>query len=94
MARAITYISIISLSTIKKVLTIDQLARVVHNLLDVPFPRQMLDGHSCKRSIDFKTLDQDGLGYELEGGNFLEDAVVGGFVEDDCVLCLVFYFSL
>ena len=74
--------------------TVDELRAVVYNLLDLAFLGEVADGNTGKGSVDFKTLDKDGLGDETEGWDFLKDTVVGSLVEDNSVLCLVLYLAL
>lgn len=62
--------------------------------LDLTLLLQMSDSNSCKTSIDLQPLDKDTLADEFESGDFFHDTVIGGFIEGDGVLCLVFYFSL
>jgi hypothetical protein len=59
-------------------LTVDQLAVVVYNLLDLSILRQVPDSNPCQRAIDLQPLNQDRLGDELEGGDFLHNTVEGG----------------
>ena len=74
--------------------TVDELRAVVYNLLDLAFLGEVADGNTGKGSVDFKTLNKDGLGDETDGRDFLKDTVVGSLVEDNSVLCLVLYLSL
>lgn len=66
---------------------------MVHNLLDLTLLGQMPDDDSSKTAVDLESFDEDGLGDESESGDFFQDTVVRGFVEDDGVLCFVFDFS-
>jgi len=62
--------------------------------LDLSLFLQMSNRNSCQTAVDFQPLDEDALADEFEGGDFLQDTVIGGLVEGDGVLGLVFYFSL
>ena len=55
---------------------------------------QMSNRNPCQAPINFQPLNEDALANEFEGGDFLQDTVVGGFVEGNGVLGLVFYFAL
>lgn len=61
------------------ILTVDQLAIVVDDLLDLSLLRQVPDSHPCQRAINLQPLNQDRLGDKLEGGNLLHDTVVGSW---------------
>lgn len=74
--------------------TVDQLSRVVDNALDRSLLLQVPDGNASQRAVDLETLDEDALGDELEGGDFLQDTVVGSLVEGDGVLGLILDLSL
>lgn len=67
---------------------------MVDNLLNLALLCKMADRNTGKAAVDFETLDEDGLGDEAEGGDFLEDAVVCGLVERDGVLGLILDLSL
>ncbi len=67
---------------------------MMHNGLDLALLPQVSDSNTSQRAINFKTLDEDALADELEGWHFLQDTVVGGFVEGDSVLGLIFDLSL
>jgi len=54
----------------------------------------MPDRQSSNGPVDLQSLDEDGLGDEPEGGDLLDDAIIGRLVEDDSVLGFVLYFSL
>ena len=62
--------------------------------LDLTLLLQVSYGNTRQRTVDFQSLDKDGLGDETEGGDFFEDTVVGGLVEGDGVLGLVLDLSL
>ena len=75
-------------------LTVDELRRVVDNGLDQLLPLEVLDGNASQAAVNFKAFDEDALADELEGGGFLQDAIVGSLVEDNGVLSLIFDLSL
>ena len=66
----------------------------MHDLLNLSLLRQMANRNTRKGSINLQPLDEDRLRDEAEGGDFFEDAVVCGFVEDDGVLGFVLDFAL
>lgn len=66
----------------------------MHNGLDKLLLLEVADGNAGERAVDLETLDEDALADELEGGDFLQDTVVGVLVEDDGVLGLVLDLSL
>ena len=67
---------------------------MVNNSLDETLPLQVLDSNTGKTTVDLESFDEDGLGDVSEGGDFLEDTVVGGLVKGDGVLGLVLDLSL
>jgi len=73
---------------------VNQLARVMNDPLDLSFLLQMSDSNPCKTPVDLQPLDEDALADEFEGGDFLHDTVICGFVKGDGVLCFVLDFSL
>ena len=77
----------------REILTVNELSRVVNERLDETFSLQVLDRDPGKRTVDLHSVDEDGLGDELEGGDFLEDSVVDDLVADDGVVGLVLYLS-
>ena len=74
--------------------TVDQLAAVVNNPLDLALLLQMPNGYPGQAPVDLQPLDEDGLADEAEGGDFLQDTVVRWLVEDDGVLGLVLDLAL
>ena len=74
--------------------TVDQLVAVVHDPLDLTLLLQVPDCYPRQGAVDFQPLDEDGLADEAEGGDLLQDTVVGGLVEDDGVLRLVLDLAL
>ena len=67
---------------------------MVNNPLNLSLLLQMSNRNPCQTPIDLQPLNKNTLADEFEGGDFLQDTVVGGFVKGDGVLGLVFYFSL
>ena len=67
---------------------------MVYNLLNLPILREMADSNTGKTAVDFETFDKDTLADEAEGGDLLQNTVVGRLVEDDGVLGLVLDLSL
>lgn len=76
------------------VLTVDELSRVVDNSLDLLLSLEVADGNAGQGAVNLETFDEDALADELEGGDFLHDAVEGGLVECDGVLGLILDLSL
>jgi hypothetical protein len=67
---------------------------MVNDPLDLSLLLQMSNRNPCQTTIDLQPLDEDTLTNEFEGGDFLQDTVIGGFIEGDGVLGFVFYFAL
>ena len=67
---------------------------MVHDPLDLALLLQVPDSYPCKTPVDLQPLDEDRLADETEGGDLLQDTVVGRLVEDDGVLGLVLDLSL
>jgi hypothetical protein len=67
-------------------------------MMDDPFNLslllQMSNRNPCQAPIDLQPLNKDALADKFEGRDFLQDTVVGGFIEGNGVLGLVFYFAL
>jgi hypothetical protein len=80
--------------TARKGRTVNQLGRVVHNGFYLAVLLEMTDGYAGETAVYLEALDEDALGDEPEGGDFLHYAVKGGLVEGDCVLGLVLDLSL
>ena len=57
-------------------------------LLEVP------DRNPSQATIDLESLDKDALRNESEGGCLLNDTIIGGLIEGDGVLRLVFNLAL
>ena len=74
--------------------TVDELAAVVNDALDLTLLLQVPDRYPRQGAVDLQPLDEDGLADEAEGGDLLQDTVVGGLVEDDGVLRLVLDLAL
>ena len=68
--------------------TVDQLRAVVHNPLDLAIPLQVSDRYPRERAVDLHSVNERRLRDHLEGGDLLQDLVVGWLVEDDGILCL------
>ena len=66
----------------------------MHNLLDLTLLLEMADGDTGERAVNLQALDEDGLGDEAEGRDFLQDAVVQGLVERNGMLGLVLDLAL
>ena len=67
---------------------------MVDDPLDRALLLQMPDSNARKAPVDLQPLDEDALADEAEGGDFLQDTVVGGLVNHDGVLRLVLDLSL
>ena len=67
---------------------------MVDDPLDLSLLLQVPDGYPCKGAVDLQPFDEDGLADEAEGGDFLQDTVVGSLVEDNSVLGLVLDLAL
>ena len=67
---------------------------MVHDPLDLALLLQVPDSYPCQTPVDLQPLDEDRLADETEGGDLLQDTVVGGLVEDDGVLRLVLDLAL
>jgi hypothetical protein len=53
---------------------------MMNDALDLAFLLQMSDCDARKTAVHFQSLDDDALADELEGGDFLQNAVVCGLV--------------
>jgi len=73
---------------------VNQLRTVVHDPLDRSLLLEMPDSYPGQTAVYLQPLDQDRLRDELERGDFFQDPVVDGLVEDDGVDCLVLDLSL
>lgn len=67
---------------------------MVHDPLDLALLLQVPDSYPCQTPVDLQPLDEDRLADETEGGDLLQDTVVGRLVEDDGVLRLVLDLAL
>ena len=74
--------------------TVDQLAAVVHDPLDLTLLLQVPDSYPRQAPVDLQPLDEDALADEAEGRDLLDDAVVGGLVNGDGVVGLVLDLAL
>ena len=70
--------------------SVDELAVVVNETLDLALALEVADGNTGERAVDLHTVNQGRLRNHLEGGHLLEDTVVGGAVKDNHVLGLQF----
>jgi len=66
----------------------------MHDRLDQILVFQMFDSKTSQRAAYPETLNEDALTDEFEGGNLLQDTVVGGFIEIDSMLGLVLNLAL
>jgi len=66
----------------------------MHDRLDQILVFQMFDSKTSQRAAYPETLNEDALTDKFEGGNLLQDTVVGGFIEIDSVLGLVLDLAL
>ena len=60
-----------------------------NNLLDLSLLLQICQTSPRQRSVDLKSVDEGGDGYETVGLDIFVEFVRGGFIEDDGVLGLV-----
>ena len=74
-------------------LTVNELSGVMDDGLDESISLQVLDRGSGEGTVDLHSVDEDGLGDELERRDFLEDSVEDDLVTDDGVVGLVLYLS-
>lgn len=73
----------------KRELTVDELARVVHDPFDQAFLLQVFDGDTCQAPIDFQSFNKDTLTDEAPCRHFLHHTVKGCLITNDRVLGLV-----
>lgn len=66
----------------------------MHYPFDLLIFLQMANSNTSQTAVNLETLDEDALADEFEGGDFLQDTVIGGFVEADRVYGLILDFSL
>lgn len=62
---------------------------MVDERLDEALLLQVPDSDTGERAVDLHAVNENRLGDELEGGDLLHDAVIGGLVADDSVVGLV-----
>jgi hypothetical protein len=67
---------------------------MMHNPLDLLILLEMANSDTSQTTVDLETLDEDALADEFEGGDFLQDTIIGGFVEADSVYGLILDLSL
>lgn len=78
----------------RRELTVDELARVVHDPFDQAFFLQVLDGDTCQAPIDFQSFNENTLTDESPCRHFLHHTVISCFITDDRVLGLVLDLAL
>lgn len=61
---------------------------VMDDSLDLAVLLEVSNGTSRERAVDLHSVNQRRLRDHLEGGDLLEDLVVGWLVQDDGILCL------
>ena len=66
----------------------------MHDPLYLLLLLQMADSDASQTTVNLEALNKDALADEFECGDFLQDSVIGGFVEVDRVLGLILDFSL
>lgn len=70
-------------------LTVHNKSGVADNLLDGALSLEILEHLSCNGAVDLHSIDEDGDGDEAVCLHILVKLLIGGFVEDDCVIGLV-----
>lgn len=66
---------------------------VVYDPLDLTLLREMTNCDTRKGPINLQSFNQNRLRDEPEGRHFLQDTIVGSFIEDDSMLCFVLNFA-
>ena len=74
--------------------TVDELAAVVNDALDLTLLLQVPDRYPRQGAVDLQPLDEDGLADEAEGGDLLHDAVEQRLIGRNGVLGLVLDLAL
>ena len=74
--------------------TVNELSMMVDDSLDCTLLLEVSDRNPSEATIDLESFDEDTLRNESEGWRFLEDTIVGGLIESDGVLRLVFNLAL
>ena len=77
-----------------RIRTVDELAAVVNDALDLTLLLQVPDRYPRQGAVDLQPLDEDRLADEAEGGDLLHDTVEQDLVECDGVLGLVLDLAL
>ena len=67
---------------------------MVNNPLDLALLLQVSDRNPRQRAVDLEPLNENALGDEAEGRDFLDDAVEQGLVERNGVLGLILDLAL
>ena len=70
-------------------LTVDNLRVVTRDGLDQTLSFELTDGNTSQRTVQLETINQNRLGDELVGGDFLEQTIVGRLIEDNQVVGLI-----
>lgn len=73
---------------------VDGLSGVSGNLTDETLGHELVDGTAGERAVDLQTLGNDRGGDQLVGGDFLEELLIGGLIEEDQVVQLLLRLSL
>ena len=64
------------------------------NLTAETLGHELVDGTAGERAVDLQTLGNDRGGDQLVGGDFLEELLIGGLIEEDQVVQLLLRLSL
>ena len=70
-------------------LTVDNLGSVAGDSANDTLILEFTDSNTGKGAVEAKTVNEDGLGDELVGRDFLEDTFVSLLVEDNHVVGLI-----
>ena len=70
-------------------LTVDNLRVVTRDGLDQTLSFELTDSNTSQRTVQLETINQNRLGDELVGGDFLEQTIVGRLIEDNQVVGLI-----
>jgi hypothetical protein len=60
---------------------------------NMSFSLKMLNGNAGQAAINFQSLNENTWTDETEGGNFFEDSIIGGFVENNGMNGFILYFA-
>lgn len=69
--------------------SVDDLSVVTRDGLNQTLSFELADSNTSQRTVQLETINQDRLGDELVGGDFLEQTIVGRLIEDNQVVGLV-----